>query len=104
MEADPIEFAGEVQSFCTEPTRQTRPLPVAVTVVTVWHGLRIPHRRATRALVVQLWLQLMYLNKLTEKILKKNWPLEDPMRDKGIEARWAMQASYDAARLSSAGR
>ena len=55
-------------------------------------------------LVAQLRRQLMYLNRLTEKMLKKNWPLEDPVRDKGIEARRAMQALYDAARLSEAER
>jgi hypothetical protein len=54
------------------------------------------------AVVVQLRRQLIYLNKLTEKMLKKNWPLEDPVRDKGIEARRALQALYEAARLSGA--
>jgi hypothetical protein len=56
------------------------------------------------ALVAQLRRQLMYLNRLTEKMLKKNWPLDDPVRDKGIEARKAVQALYDAARLSASRR
>jgi hypothetical protein len=56
------------------------------------------------ALVIQLRRHLTYLNKLTEKMLKKNWPLEDPVRDKGIEAKKAMQRLYDAARLSGAER
>jgi hypothetical protein len=43
------------------------------------------------ALVAQLRRHLTYLNKLTEKMLKKNWPLEDPVRDKGIEAKKAMR-------------
>jgi len=54
--------------------------------------------------VAQLRRQLLYLNGLTEKMLKRNWPLEDPVRDKGIEARRAVQALYDAARLSGARR
>jgi len=54
------------------------------------------------ALVAQLRRHLTYLNKLTEKMLKKNCPLEDPVRDKGIEAKKAMQRLYDAARLSGA--
>ncbi len=56
------------------------------------------------ALVLQLRRHLAYLNKLTGKLLKKQWPLEDPLRDKGIEARRAMQALYDAARLCGARR
>jgi hypothetical protein len=32
------------------------------------------------ALVTQLRRQLLYLNRLTEKMLKKNWPLNDPVR------------------------
>ena len=42
------------------------------------------------ALVVQLRRHLTYLNKLTEKMLKNNWPLEDPVRDKGIDTQKAM--------------
>jgi hypothetical protein len=56
------------------------------------------------ALTRQLGRMLTYLNKLTEKMLKKNWPLEDPVRDKGIDAKKAMQRLYDAARLSGAER
>jgi hypothetical protein len=37
-------------------------------------------------------------------MLKKQWPLEDPVRDKGIEAQRAIQALYDAARMSGAKR
>jgi len=56
------------------------------------------------ALAVQLRRHLRYLNKLTEKMLKKQWPLDDPVRDKRIAARKAIQSLYDAVRLSSAGR
>ncbi len=55
-------------------------------------------------LVRQLRRQLDYLNRLTTKMLRKQWPGDDPVRVRGIEAQKAMQRLFDAARLSGAGR
>ena len=55
-------------------------------------------------LVAQLRRHLQYLNKLTEKMLRKQWPGDDPVRERGIDAQKAIQALYDAARLSGAAR
>ena len=57
-------------------------------------------QRAT--LVRQTRRMLRYLNKLTDRMLKKQWPLEDPLRETGLEAMKAMQKLYDAARTSGA--
>ena len=43
--------------------------------------------------MVQLRRHLMYLNRLTEKMLKKNWLLDDPVRDRGIAAQKAIQGA-----------
>jgi len=56
------------------------------------------------ALVAQLRRQLDYLNRLNSRIVKKRWPLEDPVCTHAILARRAVQALYDAARLSGAER
>jgi hypothetical protein len=53
-------------------------------------------------LVAQLRRHLDYLNRLNTRIVKKRWPLEDPLCTNAILARRAMQALYDAARLSGA--
>ena len=55
-------------------------------------------------LVAQLRRQLDYLNRLNTRIVKKRWPLEDPVCTHAILARRAVQGLYDAARLSGAGR
>ena len=53
-------------------------------------------------LVEQLRRQLDYLNRLNTRIVKKRWPLEDPVCRHAILARRALQSLYDAARLSGA--
>jgi hypothetical protein len=55
-------------------------------------------------LVRQIRRQLDYLNRLTTKMLRKQWPGDDPVRERGIEAQKAMQKLYDAVRFSGAKR
>lgn len=63
----------------------------------------LTHEQRTR-LVAQLRRQLEYLNRLNSRIVKKRWPLEDPVCTHAILARRAVQSLYDAARFSGAGQ
>jgi len=60
----------------------------------------LTHEQRT-AFVAQLRCHLDYFNRLNTRIVKKRWPLEDPLCAKALEARRAVQDLYDVARLSA---
>jgi len=77
-----------------------RDSPQAGTIALMSSAHLTEEQRTT--LVAQLRRQLDYLNRLNSRIVKKRWPLEDPVCTHAILARRAVQSLYDAARLSGA--